>query len=76
VFENKVMRGTNEPKRYGLTGRWKKLLNGEFNYLHSSSKIIRMAKRRKAKSVRNEVPTKAMINANTTEGQPQGERSL
>jgi hypothetical protein len=31
VFENRVLRGIFEPKRYEVTGEWRKLRNEELN---------------------------------------------
>ena len=36
VFENRVLRRIFEPKRYEVTGEWRKLHNEELNDLYSS----------------------------------------
>jgi hypothetical protein len=47
VFENRVLRGMFGPKRDEVTGEWRRLHNGEFRNLNSSSDIIRQIKSRK-----------------------------
>jgi hypothetical protein len=42
VFENRVLRRIFGPKRYEVTGGWRKLHNEELRSLYSSSGIIRM----------------------------------
>jgi hypothetical protein len=37
VFENRVLRRIFGPKRYGVTGEWRRLHNEELNDLYSSS---------------------------------------
>jgi len=44
VCENRVLRKIFGPKRNGITGDWRKLLNEELNDLYSSPDIIRMIK--------------------------------
>jgi hypothetical protein len=44
VFENRVLRRIFGPKRDEVTGDWRKLHNGEFHNLYSSSDIIRQIK--------------------------------
>jgi hypothetical protein len=46
VFENRVLRRIFGPKRDEVTGDWRKLHNGELNYLHPSPKIFRVFKSR------------------------------
>jgi hypothetical protein len=41
VSENRVLRGTFGPKRDEVTGKWRKLHNGELHNLYSSPDIIR-----------------------------------
>jgi hypothetical protein len=47
VFENRVLRRIFGPKRNGVTGRWRKLLNEELHNLYSSPSIIRIIKPRR-----------------------------
>jgi hypothetical protein len=47
VFENRVLRRIFGPKRDEVTGKWRKLHNGELHYLYSSSDIIRQIKSRR-----------------------------
>jgi hypothetical protein len=50
MFENRVLRSTFEPKRDGVTRKWRKLHNEELNDLYSSPTIVRVIK-----SIRNEI---------------------
>jgi len=45
VFDNRVLRKIFGPKRDEVTGEWRKLHN-EFNYLYSSTNIVRVIKSR------------------------------
>jgi hypothetical protein len=47
VFENRVLRRIFGPKRYEVTGGWRKLQNEELHNLYSSASIIRMIKSRR-----------------------------
>jgi hypothetical protein len=47
VFENRVLRRIFGPKRDGVTGEWRRLLNEELNDLYSSPNIIRVIKSRR-----------------------------
>jgi hypothetical protein len=47
VFENRVLGRVYGPKRYEVTGEWRKLHNGELNDLYSSPNIIRLIKQRR-----------------------------
>jgi hypothetical protein len=47
VFENRVLRRICGPKRYEVTGQWRKLDNGEFHNLYSTPNIIRQIKLRR-----------------------------
>jgi hypothetical protein len=42
VFENKVLRRIFGPKRYGVTGEFRKLHNQELHKLYSSRSILRI----------------------------------
>ena len=46
VFENKVLRNTFGPKRYEVTGEWRKLYNEELNDLYCSTNIVWVIKSR------------------------------
>jgi len=47
VFENRVLRRIFRPKRYEVTGEWRKLHNDELNDLYSSANIFRVIKSRR-----------------------------
>jgi hypothetical protein len=47
VFENRVLRRIFGPKKYGVTGGWRKLYNEELHNLYSSPSIIRIIKSRR-----------------------------
>jgi hypothetical protein len=47
VFENRVLRRIFGPKRYEVTGEWRKLHSGELHNLYSSPDIIRQIKSRR-----------------------------
>jgi hypothetical protein len=47
VFENRVLRRIFGPKRYEVTGEWRKLHNGELHNLYPSPDIIRQMKSRR-----------------------------
>jgi len=42
VFESRVLRRMFGPKRYEVTGEWRKLHNEELNDLYSSPNIVRV----------------------------------
>jgi hypothetical protein len=44
LFENRVLRRVFGPKRYGVTGEWRKLQNEEPNDLYWSPSIVRVIK--------------------------------
>jgi hypothetical protein len=44
VFKNMVLKRIFGPKRYEVTGEWRKLHNDEIHNLNSSPRIIRMIK--------------------------------
>jgi hypothetical protein len=47
VFKNRVLRRIFGPKRYEVTGEWRKLHNEELRDLYSSPSIIRIIKTRR-----------------------------
>jgi hypothetical protein len=47
VFENRVLRRIFRPKRYEVTGEWRKVHNEELHDLYSSPSIIRIIKARR-----------------------------
>jgi hypothetical protein len=49
VFENRVLRRLFGPRRYEITGEWRKLHNEELNDLHSTPNIVRVIKSRRMK---------------------------
>jgi hypothetical protein len=46
VFENMVLRRVFGPERDEVTGEWRRLHNGELNYLYSSPTTVRVLKSR------------------------------
>jgi hypothetical protein len=49
VFENRVLRRVFGPERDEVTEEWRKLHNGELNYLYSLPNIVRVVKSRRMK---------------------------
>jgi hypothetical protein len=47
VFENRVLRRIFGPKRYEMTGGWRKLHKQELHCLYSSPSIVRVIKARR-----------------------------
>jgi hypothetical protein len=47
VFENRVLRRVFGPKRYEVTGEWRKMHNKELHDLYSLPSIIRIIKSRR-----------------------------
>jgi hypothetical protein len=47
VFEKGILRRIFGPKRYEVTGEWRKLHNEELHYLYSYPDIIRQVKSRR-----------------------------
>ena len=47
MFENRVLRKVFGPKRYEVTGEWRKLHNEELNDLYSLPNIVRVLKPRR-----------------------------
>jgi hypothetical protein len=75
VFENRVLRRIFGPKRYEVTGGWRKLHNEEIQNLYSSQSIIRMIKSRRMRWAGNVARIVAKRNANRIlKGKPEGKR--
>ena len=51
MFENRVLRRIFGPKRYEITGAWRKLHNEELNDLYCSSNIVQVIKSRRMRWV-------------------------
>ena len=47
VFENRALRRIFGPKRYEVTGKWRKLHNEELNVLYCSQNLVRVIKWRR-----------------------------
>ena len=47
AFENRVLRGIFGPKRYEVTGEWRRLHDEELSDLYSSPSIVRVIKSRR-----------------------------
>ena len=47
VFENRVLRRIFVPRRYEVTGEWRKLHNEELKYRYCSPSIVRLIKYRR-----------------------------
>jgi hypothetical protein len=75
VVENRVLRGILGPKRYEVTGGWRKLYNEEFHNLYSSPSIIRMIKSSRMKWHIARIGKKTNI-YRILEGKPEGKRPL
>jgi hypothetical protein len=65
VFENRVLRRIFGPKRYEVTGGWRKLHNEQLHTrnLHSSPNLIRMMKSRRKRWVGNVITKGKKMNA-------------
>jgi hypothetical protein len=51
VFENRVLRSVFGPKRYEVTGEWRKLHNEKLSDLFSLPNIVRVVKSRRMRWV-------------------------
>ena len=49
MFENRALRRIFGPRRFGVTGEWRKLYNEELNDLYSSPNVVRMVKSRRVR---------------------------
>jgi hypothetical protein len=56
VFEKRVLRRIFGPKRYEVTGEWRKLHNEKLRNLYSSPNIIRQIKSRRIRWVEHVAP--------------------
>jgi hypothetical protein len=76
VFENRVLRIFG-PKRYGVTGGWRKLHNEELHNLYSSPSIIRIIKSRRMRWAGRVVRMGEKRNVyRLLVGKPEGKRPL
>jgi len=55
MFENRVLRRLFRPKRYEVTGEWRKRDNEELKELYSLTSIIRLIKSRRMTMAENVV---------------------
>ena len=76
-FKNRVLRKVFVPKRYEVTGEWRKLHNEELNNLYCSHNIVRVTKSRRmrwaehvARIGERRVAHKVLV------GKPEGKRPL
>jgi hypothetical protein len=77
VFENRVLRGIFGPKRYEVTGEWRKLHNKELHDLYSSPSIIRIIKSRRMRWAGHVAQMGEKRNAyRLLVGKPEGRRPL
>jgi hypothetical protein len=77
VFENKVLRRIFVPKRYEVTGEWRKLHNEELHDLYSLPSIIRIIKARRMRWAGHVARMRDKRNAyRLLVGKPEGRRPL
>jgi hypothetical protein len=77
VFEKRVLRGIFGPKRYEVTGEWRRLHDEELNDLYSSRNIIRVMKSRRMRWAEHVARMGEGRGAYTIlVGRPEGRRSL
>jgi hypothetical protein len=77
VFENRVLRRIFGPKRYEVTGEWRKLHNEELHDLYSSPSIIRIIKLRSMRRAGHVARMGEKRNAcRLLVGKPEGKRPL
>jgi hypothetical protein len=77
VFENRVLRRIFGPKRYEVTGGWRKLHTEELHGLYSSPSIIRVIRLRKMRWAGHVARTGEVRNAcSILVGKPEGRRHL
>jgi hypothetical protein len=77
VFENRVLRRIFGPKRYEVTGEWRKLHNKELHDLYSSTSIIRIIKSRRMRWAGHVALMGEKRNAyRLLVGKPEGKRPL
>ena len=77
VFENMVLRRIFGPKRYEVTGEWRRLHNEELNDLYCSRNIVRVIKSRKMRWTGNVACMGERIGVyRVLVGKPEGKRPL
>ena len=77
VFENRVLSRIFGPKRYEVTGEWRKLHNEELNDLYCSPNIVRVIKSRRmmcAGHVARMAESRGVYSVAV--GKPEGKRAL
>jgi hypothetical protein len=77
VFENRVLRKIFGPKKYEVTGEWRRLHNKELYALYSSPNIIRMIKSRRLRWAGHVARMGQRRDACwVLEGKPEGKKTL
>jgi hypothetical protein len=77
VFENRVLRRIFGPKRYEVTGGWRKLHNEELHGLYSSPSVVRMINARRMRWAGHvECMGEVRGAHNILVGKPEGRRPL